>query len=75
MFLVNEYFLKVDTNLDWDMVINGPVHAKNSAEAIGKIVGYDRLTGFVKIRLFYDVNYKELLPGVPMEHIVFKYTD
>lgn len=71
--MVREYFLQVGEALDKKTVVGGPVYAANgSGEKIGSIVDYIPDNGFARIKIFYDVDYRDLVRGgIPLENIVF----
>jgi hypothetical protein len=73
MFMVNKYFVKVETGLTKRELVGGPVHASNeSSEVIGRVDDYNPKTGFMKIELMKKVDYKNLIRiGIPLSNIIF----
>ena len=66
---VDKYFLKLEPKLS--KIVNTSVHLQEDDTIIGKIIEYNKSTGFAKILLFESVYVKHLLEVVPLENIIF----
>lgn len=73
MHMIKEYFIKVEPGMNKKDLIDGPVYSSpDSNEVVGTISEYNPRNGFMKIKLYVSMNYKDLVKGgVPLSNIVF----
>jgi hypothetical protein len=72
--MTQRYFTRIEKGLRKELVVDGPVHMSSgdSDEVIGKIEWYNVKTGFIRVKLFNSVFYKQLIQhGIEKKHIVF----
>lgn len=73
MLSVSDYFVRLESGLDESQINNLPVVFNGEMETVvGKMLGYNKKTGWVKVHLSKQVPYDALLRvGVPIKNIVF----